>query len=90
MCVVQSVDSDLTDNGIIVIIVQCAVPSFLLCVQEMAKVTPADLLHSAQDAPPISATPMSSVPSAGMHGHIRTVIGKPFISTESQDHVHVG
>ena len=44
MYVVQSVDSGSTDNGIVVIIVHVLfLPSFPLCVQELAEVTAAEL-----------------------------------------------
>ena len=63
---VQSVDSDLTDNGVIVLVL--FLPS--LCVQEMAEETAADLPPSPQSATPPSATPTLSVPSTGMVTHI--------------------
>ena len=62
--------------------------SFLLvpcvCVQELAEVTAADLLHSLQGALPTCATPTSSVPLAG---RVIYLVVKPFTITESHDHV---
>ena len=63
---VQSVNSEPTDNGIIVVIVHVLfLPSFLLYVQESAEVTSADLPCSPGGLP-TNSTLTSSVPSAGM------------------------
>ena len=55
-----------------------------VCVQEMAEVTATIVPPLPQGAPPTSATPTLSVPSAGM---VIYVVGKPFTFTRSHDHV---
>ena len=85
LCVVQSVDSDLTNNGIIVMIVHVLfLPSFPFCVQELVEVTTADLPQSPQGAPPTTATPTPSAPSAGI---VVYLMDTPFIFTSSHDHL---
>ena len=67
--VVQSMDDELTNTEIIVIIVHVlSFPSFLslVCVQEIIEMTAADLPLSPPSSPPTSATPTSFVLSTGM------------------------
>ena len=85
VCSSQWTVTPLHDNGIIVIVVHVFfLPSFPLCVQELAEVTSVDLpvAHSPQGAPPTSAPPTSSIASSGM---VIYILGKFFIISESHD-----